>query len=124
MGSVTVNADGATVKGRTGGPAEAADGRPPSGLAKAAVPGYNEAMEIALAIVVFVVCAVALATGLLLKGNCLRGSCGGEPARIAGVTLSCGSCPKRDECDTPEAGEPAAPAAADDPLAQFGPPPR
>lgn len=56
---------------------------------------YNNGMEILLAIVVFAVCMLAFSVGLLFKGRCLRGSCGGEPMRVGNVTLGCGSCPKR-----------------------------
>ncbi|QDU61171.1 hypothetical protein Pan216_20250 [Planctomycetes bacterium Pan216] len=54
-------------------------------------------LEIALAICVFGLFALLMGIGFLWKGRCLKGSCGGEPVRIANMTLSCGACPKRKE---------------------------
>jgi len=53
-------------------------------------------------LVVFGIAALVMAVGVIFKGRCLRGSCGG-PGILdsAGEDIRCATCPHRDEnkCD-------------------------
>ena len=69
---------------------------------------YTPDMQIFAAVLVFVGCGLILGIGLL-RGRCLRGTCGGESVRMRGLTLGCGHCPKRDAAaESGEADENAA----------------
>lgn len=48
-----------------------------------------------LTVVVAGAAMLAMATGTILSGRCLRGSCGGDPLDPAGRSPSCDHCPLR-----------------------------
>ena len=56
-------------------------------------------MTVVLLAAIFIAIAMAImAIGLLAKGRCLRGSCGGPDVLDSeGESLRCGACPRRDE---------------------------
>ncbi len=54
-----------------------------------------------LAVVVFAVVMAFMAVGVLFRGRCLRGSCGGEGAvGPDGELLTCDTCPRRKELES------------------------
>jgi hypothetical protein len=53
-------------------------------------------MIVIATIVMFGIIVLAMAIGVLFKGRCIRGSCGGEAIYDAdGELLNCDSCPVR-----------------------------
>ena len=48
-----------------------------------------------LTVVVAGAAMLAMATGTILSGRCLRGSCGGDPLDPDGQSPSCDHCPLR-----------------------------
>jgi hypothetical protein len=56
----------------------------------------NNAIVIVLAAVLFSAVAAAMAIGLIFRGKCIRGSCGGEAVYgPGGELLNCDTCPVR-----------------------------
>jgi hypothetical protein len=58
-------------------------------------------MEILILTIVFVAVIMAImAIGLVFRGRCLRGSCGGNPVLGPdGEEITCATCPRRQEQD-------------------------
>lgn len=55
-------------------------------------------MEILLSLVLFGLCMLGMAIGVIVSDRSLRGSCGGPDIHDAnGDALSCGACPKKEQ---------------------------
>ena len=65
-------------------------------------------MQLILTIAIFGGAILLMAIGVLVTGRCLRGTCGGEPVRVAGFQLGCGRCSCKNASDSepsPEVGK-------------------